>query len=87
MNVLKRINAYFTLFEKLLWLVSITANVIVFFAFKNTDYLTLVSCLTGVTSIILCAKGNPLGMGMCIFFASFYGVVSFLCGYYGEVIT
>lgn len=87
MKVLKKINDYFTTFEKLLWIISITANVIVFFAFKNKDYFTLVSCLTGVTSIILCAKGNPLGMGLCIFFASFYGVVSFFLGYYGEVIT
>ncbi len=87
MNALKKVDEYFSLFEKLLWIISITANVIVFFAFKNKDYLTLVSCLTGVTSIILCAKGNPLGMGLCIFFASFYGFVSFLCGYYGEVIT
>lgn len=87
MNALKKVNEYFSLFEKLLWIISITANVIVFFAFKNKDYLTLASCLTGVTAIILCAKGNPLGMALCVIFASFYGFVSFLCGYYGEVIT
>lgn len=87
MNALKRLNSYFTLFEKLLWLFSVAVTIAVFFAFRNDDYLTLVSCLTGVTSLIFCAKGNPVGMGLMIIFATFYGVISFICKYYGEVIT
>ena len=87
MNALKRINLYFTTFEKLLWLFSVTVTIAVFFAFKNTDYITLASCLTGVTSLIFCAKGNPVGMALMIIFATFYGIISFVCKYYGEVIT
>lgn len=87
MSILKRLFFYFTTFEKLLWLFSVIAMITTFFIFKNTDYVTLVSCLIGISSLILCAKGNPIGMGLMILFASFYGVTSFICKYYGEVIT
>jgi nicotinamide mononucleotide transporter PnuC len=87
MNALKRINLYFTTFEKLLWLFSVAITIAVFLAFKNTNYVTLASCITGVTSLIFCAKGNPVGMALMIIFATFYGIISFVCRYYGEVIT
>ncbi|MBO7214134.1 MAG: nicotinamide mononucleotide transporter [Clostridia bacterium] len=87
MSAVKRFFAYFTIFEKLLWLFSVTITIATFFIFKNKDYITLASCLIGVSSLIFCAKGNPFGMMLMIFFATFYGVVSFICRYYGEVIT
>jgi nicotinamide mononucleotide transporter PnuC len=71
----------------LLWLFSVAITIAVFLAFKNTNYVTLASCITGVTSLIFCAKGNPVGMALMIIFATFYGIISFVCRYYGEVIT
>jgi len=31
------------------------------YLFDRTNYLTLAASLTGVTSLIFCAKGNPFG--------------------------
>lgn len=47
----------------------------------------MISSLIGVSSILLCAKGNPIGLVLSIVFSIFYGVISYTFRYYGEMIT
>ena len=49
--------------------------------------MSLIASLTGVSSLILCAKGNPAGQVLMIIFSTMYGIISFPFGYYAEVIT
>lgn len=58
---LKKILAYFSLFEKLLWSLSVVAIIVAFCVFDRVNYLTLITSLIGVTSLIFNAKGNPIG--------------------------
>ncbi len=74
-------------FEKCLWCVSLVVVAGTFLIFKSTDYLTLISSLVGVTSLIFCAKGHALGQIIMIIFSVLYGVISFKFRYYGEMIT
>jgi len=53
----------------------------------SPDYLTLTTSVIGVTALIFIAKGMLLGQVLTIIFSCFYGVVSFLYAYYGEVLT
>lgn len=78
---------YFTKGELILWLGSLAAILAAFFAFKNTDYLTLCASLLGVTSLIYTAKGNPAGQLLMIIFSLLYGYISYRYTYYGEMIT
>ena len=83
-------NRFFTYFSKtewLLWSVSVLAVVLSFLLFDRGSYLTLVASLIGVTSLIFCAKGNPIGQALMILFGALYGVISFEMAYYGEMIT
>ncbi len=50
-----------TRFEKLLWSGSVVCITAFFLLFDRGEYLTLAASLVGVTSLIFCAKGNPLG--------------------------
>jgi len=77
----------FTPWEAALWCASVTLITVSFFAFGQTDYLTLSASLIGVTSLILNAKGNPLGQLLIIVFSILYGIISFSAAYYGEMIT
>lgn len=47
----------------------------------------MVASLLGVTSLIFCAKGNPLGQVLMIVFGLIYGAISYSFRYYGEMIT
>ena len=87
MSTFKRFLKYFTLFEKLLWLSSISIIITFFFIFDKTNYFNLILSLLGVTSLIFIAKGNPIGHAIMIIFAIMYGIVSFSYRYYGEMIT
>lgn len=78
---------YFTKEELLLWCISVVLIVISFFLFDRENYLTLAASLTGVTSLIFNAKGNPLGQFLMIIFSGLYGIISFTFSYYGEMIT
>lgn len=83
-------NRFFTYFSKtewLLWSVSVLAVVLSFLLFDRGSYLTLLASLIGVTSLIFCAKGNPIGQALMILFGALYGVISFEMAYYGEMIT
>ena len=47
----------------------------------------LSASIIGATALILTAKGNPLGQVLIVVFAILYGIISFACAYYGEMIT
>ena len=76
-----------TKFEKSLWILSVVVVSVTFFAFGNTDYLTLAASLIGVTALIFLAKGHWIGQVLIIIFGAFYGYVSYHYRYYGEMIT
>ncbi len=84
---MKSFFAYFTAFEKLLWCGSAGLIIIVFCIFDRQNFLTLAASLTGVTSLIFCAKGNPIGQILMIIFSGMYGVISYRSAYYGEMVT
>ena len=84
---MKKLFGYFSKFEAGLWSFSVLSIVISFLIFDRTNYPTLIASLIGVTSLIFCAKGNPIGQVLMIMFSLFYGVISFSFAYYGEMIT
>lgn len=75
-----------TKFEWTLWICSLAAVIISFFAARNTDYATLAVSLIGVTALIFAAKGDAFGLMIMIVFSLTYAFVSYCFGYYGEMI-
>ena len=47
----------------------------------------MIASLIGVTTLIFIAKGNPLGQLLTVIFSLLYGIISFSCSYYGEMLT
>ena len=78
---------YFSNAEKALWTASVCLIVCAYFAFGGEGVLTLIASLIGVTSLIFAAKGNPLGPLLMVVFSVIYGCISYVCAYYGELIT
>lgn len=78
---------YFTKFEIALWVSSVSLIVGSFLLCRSGEYINLISSLVGVSSLMLCAKGNPNGLLIMILFSILYGTVSFAFAYYGETIT
>ncbi len=87
MEKVKGLKNYFSVFEIILWSLSVLAIVISFAVFDKSNYLTLCASLIGVTSLIFCAKGNPFGQILMIIFSTIYGIISFSFSYYGEMLT
>lgn len=58
-----------------------------FFLFHQSDVLSLISSLVGVTSLTFTAKGHPIGQMLMIVFGTLYGIISYECAYYGEMLT
>ncbi len=87
MNKLKKVFSCFSIFELGLWIASLTLISIFFFIFDGKDYLAFSASLVGATALIFCAKGNPIGQALIIAFGILYGVKSYSCAYYGEMIT
>lgn len=87
MKKLKSILNYFTKTEISLWVCSVTLIIVCHFAFGSQEILKLCASLVGVTAIIFCAKGNPIGPAMMIVFSILYAIISFSFSYYGELIT
>ena len=83
----KKILTYFTKTEWSLWLSSMALVILSFAVSPIRDYFSLLSSLVGVTALIFTAKGNPFGQLLMIIFCIMYGVISFSCAYYGEVMT
>lgn len=84
---MKKLITYFSRGELLLWGFSAAAVVTAFLMFDRNNWLTLAASLIGVTSLIFAAKGHPAAQAMAIIFAVLYGVISWQCRYYGEMIT
>ncbi|MBR6557830.1 MAG: nicotinamide mononucleotide transporter [Clostridia bacterium] len=78
---------YFSLFEISLWTGSLLLILISHFVFKTSDILSLCASIIGATSLIFCAKGNPIGQILMIIFSILYGIISYSFSYYGEMIT
>ncbi len=70
-----------------IWVVSVTLVLTSFLIFDRTSYLNVIASLIGVTALIYLAKGNPLGQMLTIIFSTLYGIISYQCAYYGEMLT
>ena len=84
---MKRITSYFTKAELILWTSSVIMILTSFFISQESGILGLVASLIGVTALILCAKGNPIGQAFMIVFCLIYTYISYTFSYYGEMIT
>lgn len=84
---MKKLFAYFSKFELILWSSSVLLIILSFCIFDRKSYLTLIASLIGVTSLIFNAKGNPVGQALMIVFSVLYGIISYAFAYYGEMIT
>ncbi len=73
--------------QKIIWMVSVLAIGLSFFAAGSRDYMTVLASLVGATALVFLAKGDALGQLLSIVFALLYAFVSFQCRYYGEMIT
>ena len=82
-----RIKNYFSKVELTLWSVSVLFITVFFIIFDRVNYLTFISSIIGVTSLIFNAKGNPFGQVLMIVFSLLYGIISYSFAYYGEMIT
>ncbi len=78
---------YFSKTERLIWGLSVLFIILAFVVFDRENYMTLAASLIGVTSLIYAAKGNPVGPLLMIVFSLLYGIISYKCAYYGEMIT
>ena len=80
-----------TKFEKGLWITSLTITLLSyaasFFLGGTGSLLNLIASLIGVTALIFVAKGHVLGQILTVVFSVFYGIISVLFAYYGEMIT
>lgn len=86
-RALNRLLNYFTKGEIFLWSISAALIIIFFLVFDRANILTLTASLTGVTSLIFNAKGNPTGQILIIVFSALYGIISYTFSYYGEILT
>lgn len=84
---INRITSYFSGIEKSIWLISIFLILSSYLMFDRSNHLTLIASVIGVTSILLNAKGNPIGQFLMIIFSCVYGYISFKVAYYGEMTT
>lgn len=84
---MKRTLKYFSKGEITLWSCSAALIITAFCIFDRNNYLSLFASLIGAASLILSAKGNPVGQGLMIVFSILYGIISYTFAYYGEMIT
>lgn len=85
--MIKKVLHYFSTGEILLWGFSVALILIAFCMFGGNGFLSLIASMIGVTSILLNAKGNPVGQLLMIVFSLLYGIISYSFSYYGEMIT
>lgn len=85
--LVSRISSYFSGVEKAIWLISTFLILSSYLIFDRSNHLTLIASMIGVTSILLNAKGNPIGQFLMITFSCIYGYISFKVAYYGEMAT
>ena len=87
MEKFKSALSYFSKCEIILWSSSVLLIVISFEIFDRENYMTLIASVIGATSLIFCAKGNPIGQVLIVVFSILYGIISYTFSYYGEMIT
>ncbi len=78
---------YFTNLELVIWISSLSLILLSFFIFDGENYFNMIASLIGATSLIFCAKGNPVGQMLMILFATLYAYIAFTGRYYSEIIT
>jgi len=76
-----------TKFERGLWLMSVGVTIVSFFLSGGSGVLETIASLIGVTALIFVAKGYVIGQTLTVIFSVFYGIISVIFGYYGEMIT
>ena len=84
---IKALFAYFSPFERVLWLGSVLAISLSFFIGDTPHAFSIIASLLGVTSLLLIAKGNVIGQFLVILFSVLYAIVALEQRYYGEMIT
>ena len=84
---MKKLTAYFTISELILWGGSVGLILVSFLIFDRVNFMTLAASSIGVTSLIFNAKGNPFGQALMIVFSLLYGAISYTFSYFGEMIT
>ena len=84
---MKKLITYFTKAELIIWCSSIVMILASFLISQDSGVLGLIASLIGVTALILCAKGNPIGQVFMIVFCLMYTYISYTFSYYGEMIT
>ena len=77
----KNSTGYFHLKEIALWASSAALIIVSFCLFDRENYMTLAA------SLILNAKGHPIGQALMIIFSLLYGIISYSFRYYGEMLT
>ena len=85
--IMKKLLNYFSKGEIVLWASSVVLIVLSFLIFDRSSYATLLASLIGITALIFCAKGNPIGQVLIIIFSLIYGAISYSFSYYGEMAT
>lgn len=85
--MLKKLNNYFTTWEKVLWISSVVLIIGSAVIFGKDGILSVIASLIGATSLLLNAKGNPVGQALGVVFAIIYAIISYSFAYYGEMIT
>ena len=84
---MKKLTAYFSKGELILWGGSVGMILVSFLIFDRVNFMTLTASLIGTTSLIFNAKGNPIGQALMILFSLLYGAISYTFSYFGEMIT
>lgn len=84
---MRKLRFYFSMREILLLFGSVCLIVLSFFLCGGKNPLVLVASLVGACSLLLNAKGNPIGQLLMIGFSVLYGIISYEYAYYGEMIT
>ncbi len=85
---MKKLIKYFSAFEWVLLIVSIVGITVTHFLSQDQkNWLTLVSSLIGVVSLLLIAKGNVVGIVLTMIFSIVYCYISFKERLYGELLT
>lgn len=70
-----------------IWFASLTAVAVSFLIMQKNDYLALITALIGASAVFFVSKGHIIGQMLTVVFAILYGIVSFIYGYYGEIVT
>ena len=84
---MNKIFRYFSKTEWILWVSSVFIIIFSYLLFGCDNYLNVLASLIGVTSLVIIAKGNPIGQILMVVFSILYGIISYTYSYYGEMIT